>query len=370
MPFENVLMRHTKHAKDAVTENYLKAAEFRYPDWIPVSVGIMPATWVKYGRDLAKIVQEHPKLFPWAVNGVDLDSITDEKNWDPGYRKGRFTDSWGCVWENIEPGLEGAVVESPLEDWENFKTYKAPDPIVQADRGPQVNWDELKIRFEQIKQKGGLASFGLPHGFMYMRLYYLRGFENFMLDVATDEPRLNDLIDMVLNHNMMLINKLLKIGVEMIYMGDDLGNQNALPISPAKWRKYIKPAYAKMVGACRENGVLVHLHTDGHILEIIDDLYECGVNIINPQVRANTLEGLARTAKGKMCINLDLDRQLFPFATPQQLKDHIREAIDTLAMPEGGLMLYAECEPDVPLKNIEVICETLEQMCFTKDGVV
>ena len=38
------------------------------------------------------------------------------------------------------------------------------------------------------------------------------------------------------------------------------------------------------------------------------------------------------------------------------------EAIDTLAMPEGGLMLMAEIEPDVPLENVETICEVLESV--------
>ena len=33
-----------------------------------------------------------------------------------------------------------------------------------------------------------------------------------------------------------------------------------------------------------------------------------------------------------------------------------------LGSPEGGLMLYAEYEPDVPLENIEVICEAFEKV--------
>ena len=36
---------------------------------------------------------------------------------------------------------------------------------------------------------------------------------------------------------------------------------------------------------------------------------------------------------------------------------------EALYLPEGGLMLHAECEPDVSLDNIEVICKTLEKIC-------
>jgi hypothetical protein len=65
--------------------------------------------------------------------------------------------------------------------------------------------------------------------------------------------------------------------------------------------------------------------------------------------------------KGKVCVDLDLDRQLFPFATPQQVDDHIKECVTELGSPEGGLWLKAECGPDVPLENIEAVCTAMER---------
>jgi len=117
-----------------------------------------------------------------------------------------------------------------------------------------------------------------------------------------------------------------------------------------------------MFGLCRRNGVAISLHSDGHILDIIPDLVECGVSILNPQAGPNGLDGLERVAKGKVCIYLDLDARLFPFATPEQLSDHIHEAVERLDSPEGGLMLYAECLPDTPLSNIRAICEAFEDV--------
>ena len=148
----------------------------------------------------------------------------------------------------------------------------------------------------------------------------------------------------------------------MMTFGDDMGNQARLPISPAHFRKYlIEPCFSKLFGACKNAGAHVYLHSDGHILEIIGDLAECGVTVINPQIRANTLDGLVRECKGKVCVNLDLDRQLFPFCTPRDIEDHVREATMKLGSKEGGLMLHAECDPDVPLENIEAICQSLEK---------
>jgi len=102
------------------------------------------------------------------------------------------------------------------------------------------------------------------------------------------------------------------------------------------------------------------MHTDGHIIPIIRDLIDCGVSVVNPQIRANGLDNLVRECKGKVCVSLDLDRQMFPFCSPADIDAHIREAVEKLGAPEGGLWLTAECGPDVPLDNIEAICQALE----------
>jgi len=345
--------------KSRNVENYLRAANFEHPDWIPCRVGIMPATWRKYREKLEEVILRHPKLFPNFERGqTDFDAV-----WNKLYQEGEFTDNWGCTWRNIAEGLDSVVVGHPLEDWDDLATYQAPDPLTQGDMWENPpDWEEMRKNFEQIRENGGLAVGGLMHGFMYMRLFYLRGFENLMIDIAMDEPKLQELIEMVLEFNMALVEKFVEIGAEYMIFADDLGLQDRLPISPEKFRKYLKPCYKKMFGYCRERGVGVYFHSDGHILEIIPDLIECGVTIINPQFRANTLEGLEKVAKGRVCIDLDLDRQLFPFAKPEQIRAHILEAVERLYMPEGGLMLYAECEPDVPLENIEAICQTLEEV--------
>ena len=345
--------RHTRYPRNERTDNFLRAAEFRNPRWIPAVVSIMPATWRKYREAVERIVLDHPRLFPGYRQGDrDFDEVGRQT-----YRQGRYTDDWRCVWENIREGLNGVVVESPLANWSALDTYRPPDPLAQVD------WEAADEEVRRAMQEGRLATGSLEHGFMYMRLYYLRGFENLMVDIASREGRLQRLISMVLDHNLLLIERWIEAGVEMMTFGDDLGTQKGLPMSPRHFREHLQPCYARMFETCREEGVLVYLHTDGHILEVIEDLIACGVTILNPQVRPNTLEGLARTAKRRVCIHLDLDRQLFPFAAPVQLREHIGEAIELLREERGGLMLHAECEPDVPLRNIEAICNALEEWC-------
>lgn len=333
-------------------ENYLRAVEFRNPEWIPCSVSLLAATWAKYREALEDILIRHPIIF-----GAYKKGSRKFDDFGINQTEGTYTDEWGCGWENIQGGLTGQVVEHPIKSWDEVKDYEAPDPMAGR------NWEDVGKRFQKAKSDGKLArGGGLPHGFMFQRLYYLIGFENFMMGIAEGRHEVELLIQKVFSHNMAAINKSLELGANFMNFGDDMGNQIRLPMSPKHFRKYlIEPCFSKLFGACKDAGAHVYLHSDGHILEIIGDLVECGVTIINPQIRANTLAGLVKECRGKVCVNLDLDRQLFPFCTPEDIEEHVKEATIKLGSKEGGLMLHAECEPDVPLENIEAICQSLEK---------
>ena len=60
----------------------------------------------------------------------------------------------------------------------------------------------------------------------------------------------------------------------------------------------------------------MHLSSDGKLLEIVDDLVECGVSVHDPQLRANGLDGIVRRYRGKLCAQVDLDRQAFALSAP------------------------------------------------------
>ncbi len=308
-------------------DDFVKAMTFDSPTLIPVSVGILPAAWIKHREALERIVAEHPGIFGEINPGErDFDAVGGT------YVEGEHVDPWGCVWSNVHHGVEAFVTGHPIPRREMVRDYRAPAPGA-----------------------------GTPHGFMFLRLTYLRGYEEMMIDFAQEPPELQMLIDLVLEYNLGEVRAALQANPGMRYFGDDLGLQDALPISPAKWRQYLKPCFAAIYGLCKDAGCRVYMHTDGHIIPIITDLIECGVDIINPQVGANGLENLARECKGKVCVDLDLDRQKFPFWRPQDIAAHVAEAVDVLGAPEGGLMLKAEIGPEVPLSNVEAIFAALER---------
>lgn len=308
--------------------NLIKAMTYNYPDEIPIFAGALPAMWMHHGEEMVRIAKEYPEFFPVIP---DLNNINDYI--PASYNYGNYTDEWGCVWSNIEDGMESIVTGHPVKNREDILSLQIPSN----------------------------RSGRLPHGFMYLRLLDLRGFEEAMIDFAEECDELQILIDKVLEYNCYQIEAVLPSIGECIFLGDDLGMQNGLAIGAEKWRRYLKPCYKKMYSMIRDAGKYVYMHTDGMIYEIMPDLVECGVNMINPQFRANGLDNLVRVCKGKIPIMLDLDRQMFPFATPSEIDNHVRECVEALYLPQGGLGLNVELNFEVPLQNDVAVLEALRK---------
>jgi uroporphyrinogen decarboxylase len=337
-------------------ENWLRAIEFRHPEWIPCSVSISPLTWLTYRRDLEEIVLAHPALFPDYEEG----DAPFYGEMPVVYRGGEyFRDNWECLWYNIQEGLEGQVVEHPLADWRALDTYRMPDPMLLDERNAR-DWTEIQCDIERRRRKGLWVTGNGER--LFDRLYFLRGWENLMVDFAEGRPELERLIAMLEEHELPLIQRWLQIGVDAVAFHTDIGTQRALMISPAAFRRYVKPLFARLFGVCRAAGAHVFLSSDGHLLDIVDDLIECGVSVHDPQLRACTLEGIARAYRGRMCACVDLDRQGFAFMTAEQCRAQVHEVVGRMALPEGGLMLQAAVyDADVPLRNIEALCEAMEE---------
>jgi uroporphyrinogen decarboxylase len=331
---------------------WLKVVELKGGSEIPCTVSISASVWNQYQRDLEKVVLRYPDIFE------DYNQKTDQ-DWADIKRSCRiqqpFKDSWGCLWDHAYGGITGQVVEHPLADWGAFEDFTPPDPSRESDMG-EVNWDKERERIGEARRQNKVAVGSSSHGFLFQRLYYLRGFENLMMDFATGDRRILELIDMIVEFNTQIVLRYLEMGIDLMGFGDDLGMQERLTVSPAMWRRYIKPAYARLFGPCREAGVHVKLHSDGYIADILEDMVQIGVTITNPQDLCNGLETIRRKLKGKVCIDLDIDRQtIVPWGTPEQIERHIRTCVETLGSPEGGLMLICGVYPGTPLANIEAV---------------
>ncbi len=340
-------------------ENCLRTIRFQGPEWIPCSVYLTPAIWKRYGEKLEEVVLRHPSIF-----GEYRKGRRDFEEMHPACRSGEcFTDMWGCVWYNLVDGIRGQVKIHPLRDWDKLRTFRPPDPFLLDEVGPRKPWDVVQREVLEMRRKGKMT---WGHSSRYFeRLHFLRGFKNLMIDLMTSPPQLEVLKRMVLDHNITLIRKWLEIGVDGIRMGDDLGTQKREMMSPAVFRRHLLPGYTEMCQVAREGGCETYMHSDGHILGLLDPLIEAGFTVINPQLSANGIDQLAARLKGRICIDADVDRQrVLPRGKPRDVKNHIAEIVKKLGSKEGGLMIIAGVYPDVPLENIEALCEAMEEHMY------
>ncbi len=302
-------------------------------------------------------MEAHPFLFP---------GFSRQERVKPYYglnarKDAPYTDPWGCVWETSDDGITGSVNGHPLEDLDMLSSYTAPDPATTNGISP-IDWKKIEARVKKQKQNGQFVCGGLPHGHTFLRLQDLCGYENLILGMADEDPRLLKLIGMVEHFNCQHVQKWLALEPDMMSYPEDLGMQVGPMLSPDSFRKYIKPVFQKMMKPAREQGCIVHMHSDGDIRTLVYDLIDGGVEVINLQDLVNGIDWIADKFAGKTCIDLDIDRQsITTRGTPQQIDDHIRYAVEKLGSRKGGLMMIFGLYPGTPIENVEALMDAMEK---------
>jgi hypothetical protein len=342
-------------------ENTLRAIRFEGPEHIPVSFHINPACWHHYDQGvLQDLMEEHRLLFPGFVRqeSVRPDYAVEQ------LRDAPYTDPWGCGWETTDDGITGSVHRHPLSDWAAFDRYKAPDPGGTDGTHP-IAWDGIRAGVERDRAAGALVVGSLPHGHTFLRLQDIRGYENLLLDMLDRDPRLPALISMVEEFNLRQVTNWMALEPDIMSYPEDLGMQHGPMLSAGLFRDYIKPVYRRLMKPARDRGCIVHMHSDGDIRLLADDLIDGGVEVINLQDLVNGIDWIRARFAGRTCIDLDIDRQqVTARGTPGQIDSLIREEVAKLGSKQGGLMMVHGLYPGVPVENAKALMDSMETYAF------
>jgi len=341
-------------------ENLLRVVHFERPDYIPMTFHINDACWSYYPSDaLQDLMESHPFLFP------DFQRRPGPvvPDYPPYARAGEpYTDPWGCVWETPMSGLMGAVVKHPLESWDDLKSYCPPDPDQTTHWGP-INW---KVQAENVGpaiSQTCIPNGEIGHNHTWLKLIDMRGYQNVLVDMMDGEPRLFQVLDMLETFNAGLVRNYIQYAnAEWMGFAEDLGMQHGPMLSPQNFREYIQPSYRRLMKMAHEAGCIVHVHADGDLRVLMDELLDCGVDVINLQDLVNGLDWIADHLAGKICIDLDIDRQsITPYGTPAQVDALVRQAVEKLGSQQGGLMMIYGLYPGVPLENAWALMDAMEK---------
>ncbi len=243
-----------------------------------------------------------------------------------------------------------------LPNWDDLPAYLAefPDP----DRQSGLFDEAAQLRASHPDR------YVLGHWWycFYERLWSIRGMENVLMDLLLHPDPLKQLCNAILEHHLKLVRGFAEAGVDGIFFSDDLGAQDALMMSPAIFRQFLKPLYRTLIQEAHRHGMHVWLHSCGNISSILEDFIEIGLDVIHPiQVGTMDLEDTARQFGGRISFLVGFDVQhLLPEGTADQVRAGVHQIHDIFARPEGGLLLAAGngILPGTPLANIRAFLET------------
>jgi uroporphyrinogen decarboxylase len=263
-----------------------------------------------------------------------------------------YLDDFGSLWR------QGAVlhVERPALAAPSLRSYTFPDLSSDAHFAGLAEWlDTYSDRFK-IVQLGML---------FFERTWAMRGMENIMMDMSENPRFVDELLDGLEALCCTVIDRLVRdVGdrVDAIGFSDDMGAQRSMLISPAMWRRFLKPHQARMYRRIRDAGKVVYLHTCGHVEPIVGELVDMGVNMLQPiQPESMDIFALKRQYGRQLCFAGGISTQrTLPFGTPEQVRDETRRCIEV--MGEGGGYVVAPAKPilpGVPLANAVALIDAI-----------
>jgi uroporphyrinogen decarboxylase len=271
-----------------------------------------------------------------------------------------FIDSWGSGQTEVSPGewfpgihpLKDATTIQDIEDYPGWPDMGDPSRIAHV-RGETV-------ALAEVNQYAIMATPWLL--FPLERAFAMQGMDTFLLNLAIYPDFAKALLEKTAQLCKDLMGPFLDAlgdNVDIIKIGDDLGTQDSLLMSPDMYREILKPIHADYMDFIKQRTkAKLFFHTDGDVMPLIEDFIDMGVDILNPiQTSAGKMADLASLKKrfGKniiFCGGIDTQR-ILPEGSPGEVREEVKRVINLLG-DEGGYMVSSvhTIMNDVPPENV------------------
>jgi uroporphyrinogen decarboxylase len=262
-------------------------------------------------------------------------------------------DHWGVGFSTQQEGYQIAV--HPLASPGDLDAFDWPDP-----GNPSI----LDKARQLVHQDNGQHFLTCNLGFcLFERAWALRGLEAFLMDLVLDPAVAEELLERITVIQVGFVKRLLTLGLDAGYFGDDYGAQKGTLFSPTLWRRLFKPRLARLFTPFREAGLPVILHSDGDICDILPDLVDIGVTVLNPaQPEVLDHTWLRRTFGHRLAYYGGVSTQtVLSQGGPDKVRFAVRQCVRQLA-PEGTGLLLGPAHrlmSDVPVENVDALLDAL-----------
>lgn len=275
-----------------------------------------------------------------------------------------FVDEWGVEWDIAEyetpygKGFYTNIRANPLADDQAIASYRAPDP-----HRPHL-YENLARLVREYQDEYFII--GRLHTTIFESGWALRGLNQLLMDLL-DAPDVADaVLEITYQYHRVVAQKMAEHGVDMIWLGDDVGSQKTMMISPRLWERFLKPRMATLIAEVKaiHPALKVAYHCDGNLVPIIPQLIEIGVDVLNP-IQAESMDPamLKRDYGDRLCFFGAIDVQTtLPFGTPEQVREEVRLRRRTIGAGGGWI-----CAPthhvqfDTPMENFWALVETVTE---------
>jgi uroporphyrinogen decarboxylase len=314
-------------------QNAMEILRFGKPDRV---VGGMPAHWIGY----------------FGVNHEGFDA-PDAPNGIPVGRG--WTDIWGVRWEKEYAGVMGFPKGPVLADLPAaLRTYHWPDP-----------YDDRLCRqiYEQAANADREKLFlcGSHRCTLWEAANKLVGMEDLMCFFHTEPAAVRDLLQRMMDFQLGIASHYLKVGVDMVFLAEDLGTQTGLLLSPAIIDEFLVPQYRRLFDLYKKHNVLIFFHSCGHVMPILNVLMDLGVDCLNPiQASANDFDQMRRITQGRMAFWGGVSSGLIVTGPTDAIRQEVRRCLRLLGT-DGGYFCSPDQEMPFPREHIEAFWEAVNQ---------
>lgn len=326
-------------------ERVLMAINHEEPDKVPLDSWIAP----EVADALIELLDVDTEADPFALakrlgNDILYRMIGFCEGFSTMYDESRkigdnlYQDDFGIQWryQAQDHGGYCEMVGHPLADIRNYDRFPWPDPLEVSRIGLQEN----RALIERDGKDYGII--GAVACSMLEGAWYLRGLENLLLDLASNVDFVDDLLDHTMAHSLALSRELVKMGVDILWWGDDFSIETGPLMAPDLFRRLLIPRYAQVFTELRgiDPNVKIAFHCDGQVAWALDDLVEIGVDIINPlQPDANDVAAVKRRYRDRLTVWGNVDtRTVMSNGSAAEVVEEVKKVLATLA-PGGGHIL-------------------------------
>lgn len=283
-----------------------------------------------------------------------------------GYGASFSDEQEGTVKEqgSIETTISGRtqwVSKKPIRSLDQLRAW---DGRPASEESLRQNW--LAVTVSQQDRFAPLTMYVPGCGCGFHGTYGTMGLELFSYAIHDARDGIEKMLG-VLNENGVRTARLAAAErlCPMFFIGDDIACKGRLMFSPGFLRETFVPCLARLCEPLRNAGVKVIFHSDGYVMEILDDMIEAGINGLNPiEPIAGMDIGLLKKRYGRNLIlvgNVDCS-QVLPLGTREEVIEATKACLRAAA-PGGGHFIGSSSEitPATPVENILAFYETCRE---------